>query len=614
MLAVGLLQPAVHPACAIDQLHQQVLFDAGDNGYHTFRIPGLVVSNSGALLAFAEGRYDSTLDRAVTDLVLRRSFDNGQTWQPLQVVVPGFVDELNLNNPTPIVDRVTGDIIMPYILDASRVFVTRSSDDGASWSAPEEITSQVKDPLWDFYAPGPGHAIQLSSGRLLVPSYHRGIDRDLPYAHAFWSDDHGTTWQYGESITGEFYLEEGSAVEMLDGSVVNLMRYDHDSIPLRNSAHSYDGGATWDSPVEVASLGNVNVQGSAIRLTDVINDDANRILYSTPYGSDVREKMSVLTSYDETESFVNPRTVYYGPSAYSDLAISPDQTINLLYERGRYNLGYNHIYQQIAFTQFDQQWLEHGPAEHVRWDFAEQAAGTPNPRDGSILDSSGYDMHATALGAPTYVPGAAGGDGRAMHFSSATDDCIVLDKDDTADFFDFKYGAPFSIEVMLRTNSHASGGFGAAGMIVGSAESAASSQWFLQIDNGQVRFFVRDMLNRARTLTGGTDLANGEWFKINAVRDTNDRLFKLYINGVLVAERSDDLLDILTGEADVMIGEWLDMTRSFDGDIDYISFSRSVFSPVAVPEPSSLVLLATGVFAGGLFCRRRRHEAREVHP
>ncbi|MBX7166655.1 MAG: exo-alpha-sialidase [Pirellulales bacterium] len=606
-LAVAALFAFVCPWAAAQELNQQILFQGGSGGYYTYRIPALVVSNSGTLMAFAEGRYETLNDRATSDLILRRSFDNGQTWQNTQVVVPGFATQSNYNNPTPIVDRVTGEIIMPFILDASRVFVTKSSDDGANWSAPVEITSQVKDPGWGWYAPGPGHAIQLDSGRLLVQAYHRPGVSGTPYAHSFYSDDHGATWQLGETI-GQFNLGEGTSVQTMDGNVTAIMRYDWGASSIRNTARSTDGGETWSDAQYEADLGGVNVEGSSIRYTDEVNDDANRILFSTPYGTTTREKMTVLTSYDETDSWTNPRTVYWGRSAYSDLAVSPDKSVNLLYERGRYNVpGFEHTYQSIAFAQFDQQWLEGGQDDFVRYDFAEQSSGAAAHNvDGNILDSSGVDMHGSAYELPTYVPGAPGGDGRALHFS-ASDDRVVIEKEDASLFFDF-YDS-FSIEAMFRTTSHGTGGFSGGGVIIGSGKADLSgSYWVLQVDNGQLRFVLRDVANRTRTLLAGEGLSDGEWYKVNAVRDANEHLLKLYINDQLTTFRDDDL-SFLFNDEDIIIGEWSNLARSFVGDLDYVKITRGGYAPIAVPEPSSYVLLATGVITLGVVQRRRRRRA-----
>ena len=94
------------------KLEQIDLFTSGQEGYHTFRIPALIVTTQGTLLAFAEGRKAGRSDAGEIDLVLKRSVDNGSTWQPLQVVVTE--QGMTCGNPCPVVDRETGVIWLPF--------------------------------------------------------------------------------------------------------------------------------------------------------------------------------------------------------------------------------------------------------------------------------------------------------------------------------------------------------------------------------------------------------------------------------------------------------------------------------------------------------------------
>jgi hypothetical protein len=59
---------------------QACLFVSGREGYHSYRIPALVRSDKGTILAFCEGRKNSRSDSGDIDIALRRSLDNGQTW------------------------------------------------------------------------------------------------------------------------------------------------------------------------------------------------------------------------------------------------------------------------------------------------------------------------------------------------------------------------------------------------------------------------------------------------------------------------------------------------------------------------------------------------------
>ena len=167
-------------------IEETKVFVSGEDGYDTYRIPAILVSPKGTLLAFCEGRRNSRGDTGDIDIVLKRSFDNGETWEPMQVVA---TDGANTSgNPCPVVDRDTGDIWLPFtwnfgedhegkIWDGTSkgtrtVWVMKSADDGETWSEPVEITQTVKSADWTWYATGPGIGIQLQSGRLVIPCDH----------------------------------------------------------------------------------------------------------------------------------------------------------------------------------------------------------------------------------------------------------------------------------------------------------------------------------------------------------------------------------------------------------------------------------------------------------
>src|SRR5262245_42996813 len=172
---------------------QTEVFTSQTEGYHTFRIPALVITKQGTLLAFCEGRKTSRADQGDIDLVLKRSTDGGKTWGPLQVVhEEGGTAKITIGNPCPVVDQDTGTVWLPFCRDNNDVFVTHSTDEGRTWAAPVQITAQVKKPGWTWYATGPGVGIQLRHGphrgRLVIPCDHREkLDGQLvTHAHAFY--------------------------------------------------------------------------------------------------------------------------------------------------------------------------------------------------------------------------------------------------------------------------------------------------------------------------------------------------------------------------------------------------------------------------------------------
>src|SRR6266508_4888788 len=221
-------------ATAGGKLLHEDLWVGGEGGYHTYRIPALVVTARWTVLAFCEGRKHGRGDAGEIDLLARRSGDGGRTWSETQVVVtePG----MTCGNPAPVLDRDSGRIWLPFCknpaeggegairkgLATRTVWVTRSEDDGLTWAEPVEITADVKRPDWTWYATGPCHGIQLTGGRLVIPCDHRtrvtAAEGEQLHSHVIYSDDHGATWQIGGVVTEEG-TNESVAAELADGAV-----------------------------------------------------------------------------------------------------------------------------------------------------------------------------------------------------------------------------------------------------------------------------------------------------------------------------------------------------------------------------------------------------------
>src|SRR4051812_43651913 len=61
-------------------LEKSDLFHRGDEGYAVYRIPGIVVTTKGSILAYCEARRKGTGDWEQIDIFVRRSTDGGKTW------------------------------------------------------------------------------------------------------------------------------------------------------------------------------------------------------------------------------------------------------------------------------------------------------------------------------------------------------------------------------------------------------------------------------------------------------------------------------------------------------------------------------------------------------
>ncbi|MFJ4923136.1 exo-alpha-sialidase [Streptomyces sp. NPDC088725] len=345
--------PAVHAAapCTVSEPYR-----SGTSGYHTFRIPAALQVPGGALLAFAEGRRDSAADDGDIDLVLRRSFDGGCTWRPLQLVADAGAE--TVGNPTPVIDPSTGDVVLltcltvgvapeqkpvngapvPYV---RLVQLQRSTDGGRSWSPPEDITRSVKPADWLWYATAPGHAIALRSGphrgRLLVPANHSSASTGLSGAHSLYSDDGGRTWHLGyvTSTSGGLpTLDESTLAELPDGRIyVNARDHGAGTGPHRADAYSDDGGTSLSVPFRPQpDLPGPVVEGSVLQPSGLRG--ARPLLYSGPSVPEGRRRMQVAVSDDNGRSWRPWWTVSQDPAGYSDLVETDTGALGLLYETG----------------------------------------------------------------------------------------------------------------------------------------------------------------------------------------------------------------------------------------------------------------------------------------
>jgi len=313
------------------------LYAQGDAGYDTFKIPTMIVAPDGTILAFAEARTDSQEDWSKTDVVVRRSHDQGKTWSPLEVL---FEDGRNVvGNACPVVDRGTGFIWMIFCKNNDRAFKTHSEDNGLTWAAPEEITGSVKLPGWTWYAAGPSHGIQLEDGTLMIPADH--VEKRKMSAHVIFSRDHGATWELGGSIPGG---EEATLAQLDDGSLYINVR------PVRAGyrvvARSYDNGLTWTDRGHDAALPDPMCQGSLIKIE---RPGGSAYLFTNPADKLHREKMTVRLSEDGCRTWSASRMLYEGLASYSALTLidAETQLIGAFFE-----CGGNFYAEEMVFTRF----------------------------------------------------------------------------------------------------------------------------------------------------------------------------------------------------------------------------------------------------------------------
>ena len=337
------------------------LFKNGEGDYACFRIPAIVKTNSGAILAFCEARKISCSDTGNIDLVMKRSTDNGKTWTALKII---WDDGDNVcGNPAPVVDRDTGKIhllttwnngadheseIIKGKSDESRdVYHLVSSDNGETWTTPSNITATVKLSNWTWYATGPVHGIQLINkehkGRLVIPCDHIEKDSKKYYSHVIYSDDHGKSWRLG-GTTPKDQVNECTVAELNNGDLLlNMRNYARKESQMRQVALSKDGGISWIDQRFDLQLPEPRCQGA---LLTVDKGNKKLLLFTNPSDEKSRKNMTLSISKDNGANWYKRISIYKSHAAYSDLVELNNGNIFVFFEAG-YQKAYEGIHYKI---------------------------------------------------------------------------------------------------------------------------------------------------------------------------------------------------------------------------------------------------------------------------
>ena len=360
-------------ASALEDRPFVVIHRQGDDNCHTFRIPGIAVTNSGTLLAVYDMRYRSRRDlQGHMDIGLSRSSDGGKTWEKPRPIMDmgrhgGLPEDQNgCSDPNILVDRTTGEIIVSAVWThgkpgthqwrgrgsepgielsrSSQFLMVRSADDGRTWSKPENWTAKLKNPAWHLFAPGPGNGITMKDGTLVMPTGGRD-EKGLPFSNLMWSKDHGKTWKL--SSLARSNTNESAVAELSDGSLMlnmrdNRNRKDKSETNGRAVSVTSDLGKTWKvhssdhgslpEPVCMASL-----------ISHKLKDGRTVLFFSNPHHKSRRQNMTLQMSLDDGRTWGKKILLDKKGGAYSSLVMVNDRTVGILYESSRADLVFQAI-------------------------------------------------------------------------------------------------------------------------------------------------------------------------------------------------------------------------------------------------------------------------------
>ena len=548
-------------------------------------------------------------------IVMRRSTDGGISWSPPTAIYSGVPNSgTRYGSPVPVVDQTTGKIFVIFTRNNSDVLVTTSTDDGLTWTSPTDITSSVKvtaagnpgppgdysNTPWQWYTPT--DAIQLqhgpAAGRILVVADHREtadnsgqlLGQRLLFRRS-WSN----------LASGRRIIEESRRLTLAQrqlervgaGRTERWQRLheqphsDSQTSINRGASLSHDGGITWSTMTLATEILSNRVEGSLLRL------DSNVILFASPSSADgTRHDLTIWGSYDDAQSWIKLKDVDFGPSGYSSMVLVGPDTLLLAYTHGFSggatigggdNNGISPVVRQqsraaphqlAVFAELRPLSIRlvfqragprsAGPSQHaLRFEIT--ARGTR----GRTVVNSGLDP------APKYVAGAAGdtalelvGDSNKVVLTPGGDNALQFDVNDS-----------FTVEIVMKTTD-------SSGVIIGTRPTIKN--WTLQVVGGKVQFSVSDLVTTP-TITANAAISDGQWHRVEAVRDATSHLLKLYVDGVEAATPVADTTTQARNAIDpidpVTLGDYNTQGPSnpLTFDVDTVRVTRAALASGVVP-------------------------------
>lgn len=312
------------------------LFSSWEGSHSIYRIPGLIITTKGTIITYCEAREGKS-DWSTKAILQKRSLDEGITWSEEQTIAACEKNEA-LNNPVMIASH-DGTVHFLWQISYRRTFYQKSTDDGIHFSLPIEITSifdkyRLKDKIaWNLYALGPGHGIELTNGRLIIPiwiAFGKGNAHGPSVVSTIYSNDCGASWHAGEIIPWDEQcpsMNETEAVELSTGKIMLNIR-NHSPKFCRTTTISKDGYSnfskyklehTLPDPICFGSIASGNDNGKFF----IAFSNCATSPKKENYFARKRKDLTIRISYDDALTWKYAR-ILEKYSGYSDIAISPD--------------------------------------------------------------------------------------------------------------------------------------------------------------------------------------------------------------------------------------------------------------------------------------------------
>ena len=374
-----IIQVCILCACVITSFAQDQkipVFVSGTEGYKSFRIPAIIKAPNNDLLAFCEGRVNSSGDFGNIDIIMKRSSDHGATWSAIKVVAN--FDSLQAGNPAPVLDLTDpafpkGRIFLFFNTGNNHegevrkgkgwreVWYTTSVDNGVTWSESVNITTQTHRPNqpqinasynfkedWRSYANTPGHGLQIASGKFkgriyIAANHSEGTPQKAfvdYFAHGFYTDDHGKTFHLSSSVNVPG-SNESTAAELSNNRLMQNIRNQKGDIRARIIAISNDGGAHWDTTYFDENLPDPVCEGSILNIG---SKNGKKVLaFINAASKTKRDNLTLRISFDEGKTWEKSTVIDTSNeeksadfTAYSDIVLMKNNQIGILYEKENY--------------------------------------------------------------------------------------------------------------------------------------------------------------------------------------------------------------------------------------------------------------------------------------